>query len=278
MVTIPHITQNMFYIILAAIAVVGLIVLILQFRSVRNSTKRVNALSKETELKKLQLVEIDMKSSQIMNGKGLSKNDNGRLNLKKINRSNLMSKIGHFNNEIDYRVDNLESSKEYLKIQNCVKDLDRRTDEFGKKGKNVWLLWKKLLEIGDKMSEVGEKKTGMGDRVRSTVSGASEKISGASVSGRVSGVSEKLKGSVNVSTNTDTLSNKIDLFLDEKSDQLIKDWELATQDDILDIEKRYTQVSNDMGQLENNFNEFRGSTNKKLKKIEERLDKLEKIE
>jgi 23S rRNA maturation-related 3'-5' exoribonuclease YhaM len=127
----------MFYIILAAIAVVGLIVLILQFRSVRNSTKRVNALSKETELKKLQLVEIDMKSSQIMNGKGLSKNDNGRLNLKKINRSNLMSKIGHFNNEIDYRVDNLESSKEYLKIQNCVKDLDRRTDEFGKKGKNV---------------------------------------------------------------------------------------------------------------------------------------------
>jgi hypothetical protein len=124
----------------------------------------------------------------------------------------------------------------------------------------------------------GEKSTGMGDRVRSTVYGASEKISGVGVSERVSGVSEKLKGSVNVSTNTDTLSNKIDLFLDEKSDQLIKDWELATQDDILNIEKRYTQVSNDMGQLESNFNEFRGSTNKKLKKIEERLDKLEKIE
>jgi len=124
----------------------------------------------------------------------------------------------------------------------------------------------------------GEKSTGMGDRVRLTVYGASEKISGVGVSERVSGVSEKLKGSVNVSTNTDTLSNKIDLFLDEKSDQLIKDWELATQDDILNIEKRYTQVSNDMGQLESNFNEFRGSTNKKLKKIEERLDKLEKIE
>jgi len=128
------------------------------------------------------------------------------------------------------------------------------------------------------MPGVGEKSTGMGYRVRSTVSGASEKISGVAVSERVSGVSEKLKGSVNVSTNTDTLSNKIDLFLDEKSDQLIKDWELATQDDILNIEKRYTQVSNDMGQLESNFNEFRGSTNKKLKKIEERLDKLEKIE
>ena len=86
MVTIPHITQNMFYIILAAIAVVGLIVLIIQFRSVRKSTKRVNALSKESELKKVQLVEIDMKSSQIRDGNGLSKNENGRLNLKKINR------------------------------------------------------------------------------------------------------------------------------------------------------------------------------------------------
>ena len=128
------------------------------------------------------------------------------------------------------------------------------------------------------MPGMGEKTTGMGNRVRSTVSGASEKISGASVSERVSGVGEKLKGSVNVSTNTDTLSNKIDLFLDEKSDQLIRDWELATQDDILDIEKRYVQVSHDMGKLESEFNEYRGTTNKKLKKIEERLDKLEKIE
>ena len=122
MVTIPHITQNMFYIILAAIAVVGLIVLIIQFRSVRKSTKRVNALSKESELKKVQLVEIDMKSSQIRDGNGLSKNENGRLNLKKIDRSNLISKIGHLNNEIDYRVDNLESTREYLKIQNRIKD------------------------------------------------------------------------------------------------------------------------------------------------------------
>src|ERR1700690_1844349 len=118
------------------------------------------------------------------------------------------------------------------------------------------------------MPGMGEKTTGMGNRVRSTVSGASEKISGAGVGERVSGVSEKLKGSINVSTNTDTLSNKIDLFLDEKSDQLIKDWELATQNDILDIEKRYVQVSNDMGKLESEFNEYRGNTNKKLKKIE----------
>ena len=85
MVTIPHITQNMFYIILAAIAVVGLIVLIVQFRRVRKSTKKVDILSKEAEIKKLQLVEVDMESYR-MNGKALSKKQNEVLNLSKINR------------------------------------------------------------------------------------------------------------------------------------------------------------------------------------------------
>ncbi|HSQ01635.1 MAG TPA: hypothetical protein VLM77_00060, partial [Methanobacterium sp.] len=134
--------------------------------------------------------------------------------------------------------------------------------------------------VGDTMSGMGEKASGMGEKVRSTVSGAGEKISGESsmmsgVSEKVSGVGEKLKGTVKGVPSTDTLSNKIDVFLDEKSEQLIKDWELATKDDILDIEKRYTKVSRDMGELDSRFNEYRGYTNKKLKKIEARLDKLE---
>ena len=132
--------------------------------------------------------------------------------------------------------------------------------------------------VGAKMSGMGEKATGMGDRVRSTVSGAGEKITGSGVSEKVTGVSEKLKGSVKGATSTDSMSNKIDLFLDEKSDQLIKDWKLATKDDILDIEKRYTKVSRNLDTLDSRFNEYRGSTNKKLKKIEERLDKLESPE
>ena len=132
--------------------------------------------------------------------------------------------------------------------------------------------------VGAKMSGMGEKATGMGEKVRLTVSGAGEKITGSSVSEKVSGVSEKLKGSVKGATSTDSMSNKIDLFLDEKSDQLIKDWKLATKDDILDIEKRYNKVTRNLDTLDSRFNEYRGSTNKKLKKIEERLDKLESPE
>ena len=145
------------------------------------------------------------------------------------------------------------------------------------------------------MGGVGSKMSGIGEKAHTVVSGVGEKISGTgenvsnegsmmdSVSEKVSGVSEKIKGTVksvpkSTSNSTESLSNKIDIFLNDKSDQLIKDWELATKDDILDIEKRYTKVSRDLDTLDSRFNEYRGSTNKKLKKIEERLDKLESPE
>ena len=128
---------------------------------------------------------------------------------------------------------------------------------------------------------MGEKMSGMGEKARSAVSGASEKVTieGSMIDGvseKMAGMSEKIKGTVKgVPKTTDSLSNKIDLFLNDKSDQLIKDWELATKDDIVDLEKRYSKVSRDLGELDGRFNEYRGFTNKKLKKIEERLEKLE---
>ncbi len=141
--------------------------------------------------------------------------------------------------------------------------------------------------IGDKMSGINEKASGIGDKARTVVSGVGEKVSGTgestseggmmdSVSEKVSGVGEKLKGTVKgVPKSSDNMSNKIDIFLNEKSDQLIKDWELATKDDIIDIDKKYNKVKMDIGELEGQFNEYRGATNKKIKKIEERLNKLE---
>ena len=128
-------------------------------------------------------------------------------------------------------------------------------------------------------SSGAEKSTGISDKVRTTISGATDSSMINNVSEKVSGVGEKLKGTVKgVPKSTDTLSNKIDLFLNDKSDQLIKDWELATKEDIIDIEKRYSKISRDMGELDSRFNEYRGFTDKKLKKIEDRLDKLENNE
>jgi SMC interacting uncharacterized protein involved in chromosome segregation len=126
--------------------------------------------------------------------------------------------------------------------------------------------------------------SGISGKARSAVSGASEKVTieGSMIDGvseRMAGMSEKIRGTVKgVPKSTDTLSNRIDLFLNDKSDQLIKDWELATKNDVMDLEKRYSKVSRDLGELDSRFNEYRGYTNKKVKKIEERLDKLENPE
>jgi hypothetical protein len=126
--------------------------------------------------------------------------------------------------------------------------------------------------------------SGMGEKARSAVSGASEKVTidGSMIDGvseKMAGMGEKIKGTVKgVPKSTDLLSSKIELFLDDKSDQLIKDWELATKNDVIDLEKRYSKVSRDLGELDGRFKEYRGFTNTKLKKIEERLDKLESPE
>ncbi len=87
---------------------------------------------------------------------------------------------------------------------------------------------------------------------------------------------EKIKGKVRgVPVSTDVLSGKIEHFLEEKSDQLIRDWELATQSDISRLDERIDKVFRDVDELGSRFNEFRTYTNKKIDSIEKRLEKLE---
>ncbi len=123
----------------------------------------------------------------------------------------------------------------------------------------------------------------MSEKAHSAFSGATKKINidstMESLSGKVVGVNEKLKGTAEkVPESTDELSNKIELFFEENQKKIIKEWELATKNDILDIKKRYTDVLSDMGNLNISFTEHEESTNKKIKKIEERLEKLENLE
>jgi hypothetical protein len=128
--------------------------------------------------------------------------------------------------------------------------------------------------LGEKVqggaSNVGEKVSGDG-----SMSGMGEKLNVSGVSEKVSGMGEKIKGKVSVPISTDNLSHRIDLFLNEQSDQLIEDWDLATKKDLSELEKRFNVVSLDIETLEKRFNEYKGTTNKKLETIEGRLEKLE---
>jgi len=140
---------------------------------------------------------------------------------------------------------------------------------------------KQVSEAGEKVtsrvSKTGEEIPINYEESGEKTSGVSERMSG--VSEKVSGVSDKIMGKVrDVPISTDILSNRIESFLDEQSDQLIKDWELATKTDIKDIEKRFEKTTRDIDELERRFNEYRGFTNKKLESIDKRLKKLEEEE
>ena len=83
--------------------------------------------------------------------------------------------------------------------------------------------------------------------------------------------------------NTDAFSNKLDAFLDEKSDELIKDWSLATTKDLKELEAKFLETSESVDALDKDYQEFKKSsmefqktTEDKLNDIDKRIDALEK--
>jgi hypothetical protein len=118
-------------------------------------------------------------------------------------------------------------------------------------------------DLGEKVSGEGSM-SGMGEKIKG--SGVSEKVSGVGES--ISGIGQKFKGKVSDTVSRDDdLFDQIDQFLKEKSDQLIKDWELVTKNDLGNLEKRFSTVANDVSELD-----------KRVNNIEERLEKLENPE
>ncbi len=137
----------------------------------------------------------------------------------------------------------------------------------------------RTLKVDEGVSSIHETTKKTGAKATGTTTKMTEGGTMAGMSERMAGMSEMIKGKVKeVPISTDLLSNRIEIFLNEQSDQLIKDWELATKTDLSELESRFDKVSLNVEALEKRFNEYRGFTNKKLDNIEERLSKLEKPE
>ena len=76
--------------------------------------------------------------------------------------------------------------------------------------------------------------------------------------------------------NTDAFSHKIDAFLDEKSDELIKSWSLATTNDLEALESKFSETSASVDSLDKNFNDFKKSSEEFQKATEDKLNELDK--
>lgn len=78
------------------------------------------------------------------------------------------------------------------------------------------------------------------------------------------------------SLSNEAFSNKIDAFFDEKSDKLIKDWSLATTNDLEDLESKFSETTSHVDDLEKSLEEFRKTSKEFQEVTEEKLDELDK--
>lgn len=101
------------------------------------------------------------------------------------------------------------------------------------------------------------------------------------------GIGKKIKvklGDIDMSGfDTDVFSKKIDAFLNEKSDQLIKEWSLVTTDQLDALEDKFSKTTQSVDDLENQFNQlkrnsskFQKETKSKLNDLDKRIEALEK--
>jgi vacuolar-type H+-ATPase subunit I/STV1 len=130
-VTIP---ANIFYIIIAVIAVIGIIVVFMQWRRVREAQSNVEFLEKQAQLRKIELVEKDLESKRMMeNVIPLPKEQQERLSDIRKSTSDLMHQAGFLHSEINERVTRLEARTEYLKLQKLLQDIEKKEQELDKK-------------------------------------------------------------------------------------------------------------------------------------------------
>ena len=130
MVTIP---QNIFYIVIAVIVVAGLIVVLMQWRRVREAQSNVKFMEKQAELRKVELVERDLESKRMMANISLTGEEQAKLSEIRKSTSDLMRKAGYMHSEINERVGRLEVQTEYVKLQKLLKDIEKKEMEFDKK-------------------------------------------------------------------------------------------------------------------------------------------------
>ncbi len=132
-ITIP---ENIFYIIIAVIAVIGIIIALMQWRRVREAQSNVQFLERQAELRKIELVEKDLESKRMMeNVIPLPKEQQERLSEIRKSTSELMHQAGYLHGEINERVTRLEARTEYLKLQKLLQDIEKKEQELDKKTK-----------------------------------------------------------------------------------------------------------------------------------------------
>jgi len=131
---ITAISENIVLIILAVLGAIVVIIIVTQWKKVRETQNNVALVEKQVELKKISLVEKDLESKRLLeNALPLPKEQQERLASIRRDTSEIMNKVGFLHGELSERMARLEAQAEYGKLQKLMKDLENKEKELDKK-------------------------------------------------------------------------------------------------------------------------------------------------
>ncbi len=135
---VTAISENIVWIILAVLATIVIIIVVTQWKKVRETQNNVALVNKQVELKKISLVEKDLETKRMMeNVLPLPQEQQEELANIRRNTSDIMHKVGFLHSEIGERVARLEAKAEYGKLQKLMKDLEKKESDLDKKVENT---------------------------------------------------------------------------------------------------------------------------------------------
>ena len=130
-ITIP---TNVFYIIIAVIALIAIIFILMQWRRVRESQSQVKYLEKQTEVKKIEMVEKDLEQKRLTeNLIGLPESQQELLGEIRNDTGNTLRKVGFLQTELNERITRLETRNEYIQLQKLLEEIEKKEKEIEKK-------------------------------------------------------------------------------------------------------------------------------------------------
>ena len=125
--------DQLLLLIIAVIFLIAVIIIVLAWMKISSSRNSILLLEKQTELKKIELVEKDLENKRRKeNLSDLSEEDQEKLKEIRLNTSEIMAKVGLLNTEVSERVEQLEAKSELLKLKKLSQELDKKEREIEK--------------------------------------------------------------------------------------------------------------------------------------------------
>lgn len=125
--------ENIIFIIIAAIALIAVVLVVIQWRKVKISEHDLAVLEKQIELKKITMVEKDMESKRLMEtGIPLAKDKQEKLTELRKNTSELLNDVGYMQTQVSERLARLEAQTELTKLQKMLAEIEEKEKRLNK--------------------------------------------------------------------------------------------------------------------------------------------------